>query len=47
MSRKRNAPAFIERLYNGPYLELFGRTPVDGWTVYGNQIAPQALEVGA
>ena len=27
----------IERLYDGPYLELFGRRPVDGWTVYGNQ----------
>lgn len=26
----------VERLYNGPYLELFGRRPVEGWTVFGN-----------
>lgn len=26
----------IERMYDGPYLELFGRDPVDGWTVFGN-----------
>jgi N6-adenosine-specific RNA methylase IME4 len=29
----------IERLYDGPYLELFGREQVDGWTVYGNDPA--------
>ena len=29
----------IERLLAGPYLELYGRKPVDGWTVWGNQIA--------
>jgi N6-adenosine-specific RNA methylase IME4 len=29
----------IERLYAGPYLELFGRQPVEGWTVWGNEIA--------
>ena len=28
----------IERLYAGPYLELFGREPVKGWTVWGNEI---------
>lgn len=26
----------VERLYDGPYLELFGRERVDGWTVFGN-----------
>lgn len=27
----------IERLYTtGPYLELFGRKPVEGWSVFGN-----------
>ena len=26
----------IERLYDGPYLELFGRKAVEAWTVYGN-----------
>lgn len=28
----------IERLLPGPYLELFGRRPMAGWTVWGNQI---------
>jgi N6-adenosine-specific RNA methylase IME4 len=29
----------IERLVAGPYLELYGRKPVRGWTVWGNEIA--------
>jgi N6-adenosine-specific RNA methylase IME4 len=28
----------IERLVAGPYLELYGREPADGWTVWGNEI---------
>ena len=28
----------IERLVDGPYLELFGRRRRDGWTVIGNEI---------
>jgi N6-adenosine-specific RNA methylase IME4 len=28
----------IQRLYPGPRLELFGREPVSGWTVWGNEI---------
>ena len=28
----------IERLLVGPYLELFGRDPVPGWTVWGNEV---------
>lgn len=28
----------IERLMGGPYLELFGRQPMPGWTVWGNDI---------
>jgi N6-adenosine-specific RNA methylase IME4 len=28
----------IERLSPGPFLELFGRRRIGGWTVYGNQI---------
>lgn len=28
----------IEKLLDGPYLELFGRRPMAGWTVWGNQI---------
>lgn len=30
--------SFIERASPGPYLEMFGRRPADGWTVWGNQI---------
>lgn len=34
----------IERLYPlGRRLELFGRRPVDGWTVYGNQLSSDGL----
>jgi N6-adenosine-specific RNA methylase IME4 len=29
---------FIERASAGPYLELFGRRKVEGWTVWGNEI---------
>lgn len=28
----------IEKVSPGPYLELFGRSEIDGWTVFGNQI---------
>ena len=40
----------IERLFSGPYLELFGRKPTPGWTVWGNEIprgelAPPASNV--
>ncbi|MCI0354978.1 MAG: hypothetical protein L0099_08075 [Acidobacteria bacterium] len=27
----------VERLSPGPYLELFGRKAVKGWTVFGNE----------
>jgi N6-adenosine-specific RNA methylase IME4 len=30
--------ALIERASPGPYLELFGRRVIPGWTVVGNQI---------
>ena len=30
--------AMVERASPGPYLELFGRLPASGWTVWGNQI---------
>jgi N6-adenosine-specific RNA methylase IME4 len=37
-SRKPDCvPARIERLVEGPYLELFARTMRPGWTVWGNQ----------
>jgi N6-adenosine-specific RNA methylase IME4 len=34
----------IERLVAGPYLELYGRKAVAGWTVWGNEIAPSDME---
>jgi N6-adenosine-specific RNA methylase IME4 len=37
-SRKPDCvPQRIERLVEGPYLELFARTQRPGWTVWGNQ----------
>jgi N6-adenosine-specific RNA methylase IME4 len=32
------AHRLIERLYPGPYLELFARRPRDGWMTWGNEI---------
>jgi N6-adenosine-specific RNA methylase IME4 len=29
----------IERLYPGPYLELFARRPRERWAVWGNEVA--------
>jgi N6-adenosine-specific RNA methylase IME4 len=28
----------VERVSNGPYLEMFARRPRDGWVVWGNEI---------
>lgn len=30
----------IERLYPGPYLELFARKPREGWTTWGDELPP-------
>jgi N6-adenosine-specific RNA methylase IME4 len=39
-SRKPDeAQVRIERLLPGPYLELYGRRPSPGWTVWGNEIS--------
>ena len=35
----------IERLSPGPFLELFGRSPRKGWTVYGNQIVEELIKL--
>jgi len=38
-SRKpREVRERIERASRGPYLEMYGREQIDGWTIYGNQI---------
>ena len=39
----RNA---IERVSPGPYLELFGRELVEGWTVFGDEVAEDVLPFG-
>jgi N6-adenosine-specific RNA methylase IME4 len=36
----------IERLIAGPYLELYGRKPVPGWTVWGNEIPRGQMNAG-
>jgi N6-adenosine-specific RNA methylase IME4 len=33
----------IERLFAGPYLELYARKLVPNWTVFGNEVPPSAL----
>ena len=35
--------ARIERLSPGPYLELFGRRRVVGWTVFGNEVVSELI----
>jgi N6-adenosine-specific RNA methylase IME4 len=37
----------IERLVAGPYLELYGRKPVKGWHVWGNEISAEAFTEAA
>lgn len=32
----------VEDASSGPYLEMFGRKPCDGWTVFGNQITEES-----
>lgn len=32
--------ALLERLFPGPYLELFARAPRDGWTCWGDEMPP-------
>jgi N6-adenosine-specific RNA methylase IME4 len=39
--------ALIEKLYDGPYLELFGRAKVKGWQVHGNDSRLWAKEAAA
>jgi N6-adenosine-specific RNA methylase IME4 len=34
----------IERLFTGPYLELFARAERPGWTTWGNELAPYDAE---
>jgi N6-adenosine-specific RNA methylase IME4 len=34
----------IERLYPGPYLELFARRPREGWTTWGDELPPLSMD---
>jgi N6-adenosine-specific RNA methylase IME4 len=36
--------ALIEKASAGPYLEMFARRPVRGWTVWGNEVASDVLD---
>jgi N6-adenosine-specific RNA methylase IME4 len=38
--KPEEARSRIERLYPGPYLELFARRPVENWMTWGNEIEP-------
>jgi N6-adenosine-specific RNA methylase IME4 len=40
-SKKPAVHPMVERAIGGPYLELFGRARVEGWTVLGNQVPPE------
>jgi N6-adenosine-specific RNA methylase IME4 len=42
-AKPRQVREMIQRLSPGPYLELFGRYPVEDWTVYGDQVATDML----
>jgi N6-adenosine-specific RNA methylase IME4 len=37
----------IEQLVGGPYLELYGRKPVPGWTVWGNEVERELFREAA
>lgn len=37
----------IERVSPGPRLELFARTPVEGWTVWGDEVQPGLFDRSA
>jgi N6-adenosine-specific RNA methylase IME4 len=43
-AKPEEARSRIQRLLPGPYLELYGRQPVPGWTVWGNQISRNLLQ---
>lgn len=35
-AKPQSVRRMVEKLYDGPYLELFGREKQEGWTVFGN-----------
>lgn len=45
-SKPEQVRRLIEQGSRGPYLELFGRRRVDGWTVWGNQIEDTLFDFG-
>jgi N6-adenosine-specific RNA methylase IME4 len=36
----------MQRLYGGPYLEMFARKPRENWTTWGDEIQPEKLRAG-
>lgn len=45
-SKPEQVRSIIEKVSPGPYLELFGRSEVDGWTVFGNDISRTLFSKG-
>lgn len=43
-SKPEQLRGVIERVSPGPFLELFGRFSVPGWTVFGNQVEPTLFD---
>ena len=44
-AKPQEARRRIERLLLGPYLELFARSPADGWVTWGNEINQTVVRV--
>jgi N6-adenosine-specific RNA methylase IME4 len=45
-SKPEKVRKIIEKVSPGPYLELFGRKAVDGWTVFGDEVAQTLTTYG-
>jgi N6-adenosine-specific RNA methylase IME4 len=37
----------MQRLYGGPYLEMFARKPRDGWMAWGDEIGCEGVKQNA
>jgi N6-adenosine-specific RNA methylase IME4 len=45
-SKPEQVRLMVEAVSNGPRLELFGRTAVNGWTVFGNEVERDLFTTG-
>ena len=39
-AKPQEVRARIQRLLIGPYLELYGREPMGGWMIWGDEVTP-------